>query len=92
MTRISSSPGYQLAFLGLLGGNEIPQSRTLEEAFLALASRVGATDSVAGRPLSVETRDMAARMLAMAEARNTSRAPNAGRASRKRTAMKAQSR
>lgn len=85
-------PGYQLAFLGLLGGNEIPQSRILEEAFLALASRVCATDSVAGRPLSVEARDMAARMLAMAETRNAWRAPNSGKVSRKRTAMKAQSR
>ena len=63
-------PGYQLAFLGLLGGKELPQSLILEEAFIALATQVCSTNSVAGRPLSVEALNMASRMVSIAEGKS----------------------
>lgn len=59
-------PGYQLAFLRLLGGRGLTQSAILEEAFIALANQVCTTNSVAGRPLSSAALDMAARMVNIA--------------------------
>lgn len=58
-------PGYQLVFLGLLAGGRVSQSAVVEEAILALAGQVCASNSVAGRPLTPEARDLATRMVAI---------------------------
>lgn len=77
-------PGYQLAFLGLLGGREVSQSDVLDLAILALASEVYATNSIAGRPLSPEAHSMASRMLMLAggKGRHSARTQRRDRPSR----------
>lgn len=80
-------PGYQLAFLGLLGGRDVPQSLILEEAFIALANQVCSTNSVAGRPLSPEARSMASRMVTIAEAKSGRASGSSSRRSGAKSAL-----
>lgn len=69
-------PGYQLAFLTLLSGRDVSQSHVLEHAFLALATEVCSSNSIAGRPVSSEALHLASRMLLLA---NQKRRPSRAR-------------
>lgn len=60
-------PGYQLAFLTLLGRGRLSQSDVIEEALLALARQACETRIVRTVPLSEEAHSFADRMLAMAK-------------------------
>ncbi len=62
-------PGYQLAFVSMLGGGRLSQSMVIEAALLALAREACATNAVGDMPLSEEARAFADRMISFSRMR-----------------------